>query len=310
MSLDNRRIAFHIGYHKTATTWLQQIFFKSHPEIVPISNSPHPWDDPFLRYLIKTPDSKFNSAHAKKILQTTLSSYPYSQENIFLISAERLSGHPYSGAYDNVRIAERVKETVLNPKILCIIRNQVDMLNSVYKQLLKEGYTGSIETLFRNNSWKTVSFDLAMYEYDTVIANYIRIFGKENVCVLPYEKMKTNLPEFLADICRFFEIPDFHLSPTTLRKKVNKSYGGYGISVIRLLNSFRSTELNPFPLFLLHHKIFRLAKLCFNRFPHKDLILSTDYKNKIKFYYHDSNLRLLDMIDTDLSPFFCRLKDI
>jgi len=47
-------LAFHIGCHKTGTTWLQQTYFNHHPDIQLLADPSKPWDNPFLRYLVAT----------------------------------------------------------------------------------------------------------------------------------------------------------------------------------------------------------------------------------------------------------------
>jgi hypothetical protein len=46
-------ILFHVGFHKTASTWLQAGFFTEHPDLGLLNNYTAPWDDPITASLVR-----------------------------------------------------------------------------------------------------------------------------------------------------------------------------------------------------------------------------------------------------------------
>ena len=55
------QLYFHIGFHKTATTFLQKNIFSNKKTFNLLNNYKTPWDDEIIRYLVLTPYHKFNN---------------------------------------------------------------------------------------------------------------------------------------------------------------------------------------------------------------------------------------------------------
>lgn len=254
-------LVFHIGYHKTATSWLQQSYFREHPEIALLSNSEQPWEDRLLSYLIATRDTDFDPEFARTLLQERVRAAgdTIAGRKLLLISAERLSGHPFSGGYDSVRTARRIAATFDDAKVVCVVRDQRDMVWSVYKQLVFEGYPGTLHQLMQLRSWKTTSFDLAYFEYDRLISQYLTLFGKGRVCVLQYELMRRDIGTFLGRLCAFLGVDC--VEPQRAAARVNPSLPDASIGLARRLNYFRKSELYPFPMLDLGGRYARLRKI-------------------------------------------------
>ena len=297
-----RKIVFHIGYHKTGTTWLQQAYFPNHHGINCCVDSYAPWENLFLRYLVTTSERKFDPLRARDLLLTELhDSGNASNGNVNLISAERLSRHPFSGGYDNFRICERIKVCFPDAKIICVIRNQVEMISSVYKELVVEGYTGTVQALFGNTHWKTVGFDLEYYEYDFLIEKYCSLFSREQVLVLTYESMREDLDTFLNKICDFLEISYF--PPNNGNTLINRSLPNWSLPLVRFMNRFRTSELNPSPLLNLDRRVHRIAFRLLTKMSGRSDILSSHLVDHIRNHYRASNLRLRQLIEADFSKY-------
>jgi hypothetical protein len=240
-------LVFHIGYHKTATSWLQQSYFREHPEIALLSNSERPWNDRLLSYLIATPDADFEPEVGKALLAEQMhAAGEFAGRKVLLVSAERLSGHPFSGGYDNVRIARRIATTFPDAKVVCVVRNQLDMIWSVYKQLVSEGYPGKLSQLTALRSWKTTSFDLAYFEYDRLVSHYLTLFGRDRVRVLQHELMRRDVGAFLERLCGFLGVD--YVEPRRAATRIYPSLSDASIGMVRRLNYFRKSELYPFPV--------------------------------------------------------------
>jgi hypothetical protein len=292
-------VAFHIGYHKTATSWLQQTYFPNHPEIQALCDSRAPWNDPFLSYLIGTPDSKFDSQKCARILRETVSSSTDSgSKRSYIVSAERLSGHPISGGFDNFRIAERIYSIAPQAKIIIVVREQTKMISSVYKQMVGEGYPGHLEDMLSWKRWKATGFDLSYFEYDLLVSKYFSLFGKQNVLTLPYELMRKDRETFLQLLCQFIGISE--VSPLQGEKLVNASLPNSSLPMIRRLNYFRRTELYPYPQFNIPGPLFSLIGRAFVKMSQlwntASDVMTDDQKARVSEYYIESNEKLSDLV--------------
>src|SRR5580765_3007094 len=190
-------VAVHIGYHKTATTWLQHDVFPRHPALRPYVAG-RVWNDPFLRCIVAEADGEFDAERAQVAYETGLLRLgSLEAADVVVVSAERLSGHAASGGYDTFRIAERLHATLPTARVLIVVRSQIDMIESEYRQLVGEGYPGRISSLWSSDGWKTPQFDLGQYEYDTLVREYQQQFGAANVAVFSYEGVLAERAAFL-----------------------------------------------------------------------------------------------------------------
>lgn len=293
-------IAFHIGYHKTATLWLQRAYFPHHSGVGLICKTKAPWEDPFFHYLVATPEQKFCAEHCRELLHTKISQIPdRDSKRIIMISAERLSGFPMSGGFDSVNIANRIHRVAPEAKIIVVVREQLDMIRSVYKQMVVEGYPGSIEQMLNKKSWKMAGFNRAFYEYDALIKVYVALFGPSKVLVLPYKLLRKDSDQFIHQMCNFLEIGV--VPPPETSEVVNRSLPASCIGLFRRLNRFRKTEINPYPPLILPRRLID-ALVTFHvavRKTEKDL-LSSALCSELRQYYRPSNNRLRSLTGIDL----------
>lgn len=283
------QIVFHVGLHKTGTTWLPRGYFSEHPEITMLSKSEEPWNDRLLNYLIQTREGKFNPENCRKMLFGLIKKY--SQENLnYVISAERLSGHPFSGGYGSFKIADRIKLAFPESKIIIVLRNQEEMLLSVYRQLVLEGYMGKFKDLINSVGWKTPVFSKGFFEYDLLVEKYISLFGKNNILILFFEELKISPNNFVAKINNFINLSSFQ--PSNINIKAHLTPDIRFIRAQRVVNKFRKSEYNMFPFVSFSNYFQRYLKkvislfLVFFKDNHE---FNTDW---IRDYYSESNLRL------------------
>ena len=113
------KLLIHIGYHKTATTWLQKNLFGN--SALPYSNI-EPGRS-ILENIIKPHEFGFDLESCRKLIYSHVHECR-SGKTIFVISRERLSGSPFSGGYDSGIIARRLHRIAPYAKILIVIREQ------------------------------------------------------------------------------------------------------------------------------------------------------------------------------------------
>jgi len=244
-------VLVHIGYHKTATKWLRGGLFCN--------------DAAGYRWLGKAPASPaVNNLIFARPLDFDAAAIRGEFEPLFadaeaagllpVVCFGRLSGHPFSGGYDSKLIADRLKDVLPEARILIVIREQRSMIVSTYKQYVKGGGVCTLEHFLEpatERGWRVPSFDYRHFEYDRLIAHYYRLYGKESVLVLPYERLVADARDFVATIARFAgrPVPQEVLDGIVGARRTNKADSALAVAVSRPLNRFGPhSELNPMPL--------------------------------------------------------------
>jgi len=263
------KIIFHIGFHKTGTTWLQRNVFSNLNLVV---NSEKPWDDAFLRYLILSDEASFEVTACKQLLKDRLK-----ESSVNIVSAERLTGHPYSGHIDRYRIMNRIKLCFPEAQVICGVRKPASIIESIYKQMVKEGYPGKIESLFYDQ-WKGFSFDLNAYDYLKFYNYSLNLFGKENIFFFAYERFKLDNESLLLNLSQFLET-DLLKSSNKSMGVENKAFKNSYYRVRRILNYFTFGELNKTPIVVLPKSLQNLIIKFFRPFFSNKPFNLTKYSN-------------------------------
>lgn len=179
----------HIGYHKTATSWLQQGFLPRLGERVAILGLDRLWDE-----LIAPHPFEFDAARCRRHVAALLVAHA---GRVPVFSAERLCGNPHSGGYDAAEIANRLRAALDEARILIVVREQVAMLVSNYKQYVRMGgVCGFEEYLFPPRDGRIPLFRLDHFRYDHLVEHYVRLFSERDVLVLPYELLRQDRAAF------------------------------------------------------------------------------------------------------------------
>ena len=232
-------VLFHPGYHKTATTWLQNSLFSdhrlfdnlmSHAEIDALIVRPHE--------LVFEPDQ------TRKLLNARVGRTAHA---INVVSSEIMLGNPFFGYRGTVETAQRLHQIHPDARILITVRRQPAILRSFYQQYLGRGGSMSAQAFFWPDEVPGyLGFDAALLEFDRVADCYERIFGKGRVLVLPQELLARSRKDFvnyLLHFCGAAPLPaDF-----TFREEGSaaKSPPLGSVPVLRWANRLRKTALNP-----------------------------------------------------------------
>jgi len=194
-------IAIHIGFHKSASTYLQENVFPKFEVnyfflLGPAGESRKYVD---LIQLQKNFDpNRFKACIEKEI------NYRFGDRlhEITLLSHEELSGHPHGyEKVDPYKVARNIKITYPQAKIIIVIRNQFEYLTSLYayRVAIKGQETRGFEKFIEEEGHAGLFNKL---EYHRLVGYYIELFGKTNVLVLPMELLRNNQVSFnnaLAD---------------------------------------------------------------------------------------------------------------
>ncbi|PLW81643.1 hypothetical protein CWI75_14330 [Kineobactrum sediminis] len=215
----------HIGMPKAASTWLQQRFFR--PEhgyklcygplaahLAFISPRPFCW----------TPPTNTGVEKAGSLTP--------------VISCEALSGDPLSGGADGEMILARLHQALPDARILIVIREQIDMLRSLYQLLVNWGYPYKLDLLANNTlSAKAPRFEPAFLCYDRIIKAYQDAFGHHKVLVLSFEEFRSQPLIFLNKLNLFcgVESPP-HAPQPAVHERINSKRDLFSLELKRLYN--------------------------------------------------------------------------
>lgn len=214
MKNNSLKFLIHIGFHKCASSWLQNEFFANTEVFNPITKKGLLPD--LSKEFITDPDGNtYNSFELEAQLDNRLTQIEALAEEgaIHVISDERLSGNPHSGGLDGKQIAERLSIRIPDSKILVVIREQRSWLLSNYFQYLSSGGTFGLKKYLNTKyDGKIPMFSPNHIKYHYLIQYYQRKFGKDNVIILPYELLLQDKNQFGKELCSFLMIDSFDIS--------------------------------------------------------------------------------------------------
>jgi hypothetical protein len=255
-------LLIHIGYHKTASSWLQQNLFRR-------ESAGFGWlgkggANP-VRRLVNGDPLEFDADAVRCAIEPLLER-KRDRGLLPVISMERLSGHPFSGGYDCKEIADRLAAVFSSARVLIVVREQRSMILSTYKQYVRAGGAATLEQFLdppRSKSRRVPWFDLRYFEYDRLIRYYRLLFGARCVLCLPFEQFVTDAPAFVSVIAEFAGRP---LSADVLAElpfdaRTNRAPSAARIERQRRRNKLGvRSEVNPSPM---------LGERLFERIPPK-----------------------------------------
>lgn len=231
----------HIGYHKTGTTWLQLGLFSSDVLRQPMPrkeiNREFVWADQFSF----DPTSVAIRVEAASKAVADTGAQP-------VLSHERLSGSPHGGGYDSRAIADRLKSTIPDARILIVIREQRQMFGSLYKQYVGRGGPMTVAQYAhppKSGGLRIPLFRWEFLEFERLIEYYQRLFSPGAVLVLPYEQLRVDPVRFVEMIVSHAGAGSAPASASAL-ERLNPGASTLGTLVRRPLNRFVIRDgLNP-----------------------------------------------------------------
>ena len=268
-------IIFHIGYHKTGTTWLQNYFFNIHEDIefLGISQENQTHDQKWMRNTFELNPFKF-----EKDIDNIKGRINYIRENttkkIVIYSDEGLSGNPWNRGDDSLAFMKKIYSVAPDAKIMVCVREQTSATRSFYYQYLIEGGLANKKQFINtasNDSYNSFSFE--HLKYSRLLKSYIKQFGKNNLIVLVYEELLNNPNNFISKISYALKInTDVNKFVIDTSKKINISLNYRLFPALRIINRIFPSSQNPyFPkwwpkrkfseaaLFLINRKIEKLS---------------------------------------------------
>ncbi|OOZ39521.1 hypothetical protein BOW53_11475 [Solemya pervernicosa gill symbiont] len=200
--MSEQQVVVHIGLSKCASTYLQKTIFPGMGNYSNVAFAPRR-EKYHLFYDGMTPDS-YREIVARHMVNPNpksrwlvLSCEDYTElmfqgfEDVFY-DWERVGREHYR--YSNKMIAENIARTYPGAKIVVVIREQISWAISRYKMNYRGGKTSAgIDELMAE----------PLEGYDVMVERYQRLFGRENVLVMPLEMMREDRDGFVNQITRF-----------------------------------------------------------------------------------------------------------
>lgn len=291
-------ITFHLGLHKSASTFLQKIWMND-----PRLNCPK--ERISWRHFAVGNAYKFDLAANRDYLQSIVDTAPHLP---CLFTHERLSGTPFTGYSDQKEIAARIKLTVKQPKIILILREQYTFAASCYRQYIAVGGTRSFRNfLFPIVDGNSSLFDLDALHWQHYVRDLFALFGRQNVTVIPFELLKTNTVRFLHAAYRPLNMPTPDLTDTDLLKPINVGLDNAALEQRRNYNlmgygrrSFRDPEARDLNQIILDQNVRPLGG---NEFLAKRALHKEAERLSKGRQFDDSNRVLAELIDQDLDAY-------
>lgn len=256
----------HIGYHKTATTWLQAQFFRPEHGFHPILDH----GDVF-RTITGPHGLVFDAEAARAGIADRIAGTP--EGLVPVISSELLSGLPFFGGRESDVFAERLHAIVPEARILVTIRAQLKILPSVYMQYLQRGGTLPHARFFTEEddlgyTW----FSPVHFEYDRLVARYQALFGAGRVHVLPQEDLARDAGAACRALADFAGAESYGGLAERALKTRGASYPEYAAPLLRRINHVQESVLNRRPIVALGRNpdgLYRAAGYLASRAPVK-----------------------------------------
>ncbi len=233
------RVIIHIGFPRTATSWFQQCYFSKVENYSFIS-----------RKIIL---EEFLHPSVFDFKKQKLVNDPRFRGNL-IISDEMISGRIRAGLINHLFFKEyttRFKDVFPNAEFVVFIRNQKNLIWSMYQLYIEKGGTYSINNFLseKNHLRKLFLYDSEALNYYKYLTFLEKLVGREKIHIYLYEDFASNNLKFLEKFGNTFnfEVPDSEIN----FNPVNFSIGNKGVSFRRIINHFTRYGI-PFKHYYFH----------------------------------------------------------
>lgn len=305
----NTRPLVHIGYHKTATTWLQKAYFPSVRNASLVSRCAA------VEAFLEVGALQFDPDQARRRIQGPA-------EERLILSLEGLSGYLHNGGMTGALskdIAHRLRGTLPDADIVVFIRRQPDILAASYAQYVRYGGSHALErylfptehkSLKHTRRDKSPRFELDHFAYLPLLRLYRELFGRDRVHVYLYEVFRSDCDNFVEAFSRRFDL-DCSERPEA-REPHNPSLSPAALAVVRRINLLTAARVHDkshvahIPgMFWLGRGVGRALSRLFPAARGSDLsrLASPALVRRIEDYYAETNRHLAAEFDLPLARY-------
>lgn len=305
-------LLLHIGYHKTATTFLQNRLFNQARYGF---SSPVPREELRRLFLCADPFDCDPVALRTEVQPLMDLSDP---QCVAVLSHEQFSGRPAGGGFglrtrqrfmSLKEIADLLHGSFPEARVLIVVREQRSMVASAYKFLVN-GWQGrlsaSIEQFLDQSPMEHEQY-APLFEpeslcYHRLVGYYQKLFGQEAVLVLPYEWMREDRGAFINRIRAHVGLPATDSHPMG---RANVSTSALECAIARPLKRLLSSPNRPGSYSRWEERAERLAAALARPLP-KALHVRVEERlrrciaERLEGFYAESNAELARLTGIDL----------
>jgi hypothetical protein len=198
----------HVGYHKCASTTLQKSFFDRHPQIVNLRKT---GEDARAEAAIEGAITakragedlvKGETVKRSAELWRAVVEEVRARQKLPVFSWERLTRSFHFTPPTDTSLPTALKSIVGEARVVVVIRNQVQLLESLYLSRIKPPSYETPEEWYARQGDETKE----AYRYDDVIGAYQKVFGPENVQVMVFEQLASEPEAFARTLSTFIGV--------------------------------------------------------------------------------------------------------
>jgi len=237
-----KKLLIHIGYPKTATTTIQENLFAELHESEKMNylgKADYSLNN-YFKYAVHLINSlRFNqnfNVDDFKISSNKLNVISNEEFTIPIIARESITGPRIVDPFEYPqRLSSLFKNVVDNIEIIVTIRNQKDLIYSLYVefyQLFMEDKYNNTPTKFIFEDGKTLRKErLKNFYFSDLLGKYEKSFGKENIHILLFEDLKNDPKFFYNQLSQILNVEsslvETLLTKNHLREKKKTETGYY-----------------------------------------------------------------------------------
>jgi len=306
-------LTLHIGYPRTATTLLQKQLYKSNKNILYLgrkrSNTPSErWLNKKLYIYwewIRSGKIEIDIEDARKQINTMLAIGAENNKEAAVISDETISKPHRIG--HSVKISQRLNKLFPNAKILLTIRNQIDLIFSLYGLALRRSIANrsslpTFDSWFMEGAGSNYVPIQERFNYANLYSDLLNNYNGDKISVLFYEDFINNNNKYMADLKEAIGVRKLILNTSSI---INASptmaedspLGRYMIAKSERLYDVRFIRRYPKLLDLYYKKILR------RRVNWDDYKINDDRKRIIMSLFYKSNDYFAELADINLNNY-------
>ncbi len=211
MSAGKRRYV-HIGYPKSASTTIQNTFLGLHPGLYHLGNGfqgkNNTYADDGIEWVAETV-----LRYRKDFLYDPVKTRePFLEHFEIAEKDDKYKAVGFSSEFFCFTLGQEIDVTAKakrlhdifgdNTCIIFVFREQFSLLKSLHLEMVRGGYYGTFRKfmehtyLFQDRNW------CRDFCFDQIFELYAGLFGKENVCAIPFEIIKESQTQFTDMICK------------------------------------------------------------------------------------------------------------
>jgi hypothetical protein len=199
----------------------------------------------FLQYVLYVDDLEFKASKAREVLNQHLELPEL--DGPIVVSDEQFYGSPWDGCALRKRNSDRIAAIFPDAQIVVVLRNQRDVLQSLYLQYIKTGGSAHWGDFLKSKAHPLVT-SCAYYKYGHYVNYLIDTFGKDRIKVLLYEDFELDPSGYLNQWCTILGIETNSWDKSILSYGDNPSISPSFVPVMRLTNKFTSSIRQPYLL--------------------------------------------------------------